>query len=256
APVRHRLRFAKVGPAALLGHLDLIRELPRAIRRAGIKTAYTAGFHPKPDMAFGPALSLGVASLDEHVDVKLIDAPDPERLLEQLNGVVCDGLRFTAAAPLGADDPPLAKLISAARYVIALPELAIADLGGRAALEARVAEFMALDSARVRREIKGIGKWVDVRQLVAELHVAGSDALSALERAGFVGRMVPLEVTIRLSQQGSAKVSEVVEALLGATFPHKALRIALLAGSASLLDLELHRRPSATPVVQAAAVGA
>src|SRR4029079_925378 len=55
APARWRLRFAKLGPAALLGHLDLIRELPRAIRRAGVRLAYSEGFHPKPEMSFGPA---------------------------------------------------------------------------------------------------------------------------------------------------------------------------------------------------------
>src|SRR5690606_18676083 len=70
---RWRLRYRKTGPAALLGHLDFIRELPRVIRRAGVRTAYTEGFHPKPDMSFGPALAVGLASLDEYLDIKLID---------------------------------------------------------------------------------------------------------------------------------------------------------------------------------------
>jgi hypothetical protein len=83
-PVRLRLRFAKTGAVALLGHLDLIRELPRVIRRAGIKTAYTEGFHPKPDMSFGPALSLGVASLDEYADIKLLDPPPVDELVARL----------------------------------------------------------------------------------------------------------------------------------------------------------------------------
>ena len=82
--MRFRLRFAKTGAIALLGHLDLMRELPRVIRRAGVKTAYTEGFHPKPDMSFGPALSLGVASLDEYADVKLLDPPPERELLERL----------------------------------------------------------------------------------------------------------------------------------------------------------------------------
>jgi hypothetical protein len=52
-------------PSAFLSHLDLIRALPRAFRRLELPLHYSQGFHPKPDMTFGPALSLGVASLGE-----------------------------------------------------------------------------------------------------------------------------------------------------------------------------------------------
>src|SRR5262249_54495760 len=62
---RYRFAFTKLGPAALLSHLDLIRALPRVFRRVGIPIHYSQGFHPKPDMIFSPALSLGVASLGE-----------------------------------------------------------------------------------------------------------------------------------------------------------------------------------------------
>src|SRR3954465_7953652 len=91
-PQRFRLNFSKTGPAALLGHLDLIRELPRIVRRAGTKTAYSKGFHPKPEMSFGPALSLGVASLDEYLDVLLIDAPAAAELLARLNRAASGGI--------------------------------------------------------------------------------------------------------------------------------------------------------------------
>ena len=39
APKSYRLRFEKTGAGALLGHLALARELPRAIRRAGLTVA-------------------------------------------------------------------------------------------------------------------------------------------------------------------------------------------------------------------------
>ena len=77
AAQRWRLRYTKRGAAALLGHLDLVRELGRILRRASLLVWYTQGFHPKPDMSFGPALGLGAASLGEYVDVKLIDRPAP-----------------------------------------------------------------------------------------------------------------------------------------------------------------------------------
>jgi radical SAM family uncharacterized protein/radical SAM-linked protein len=231
-PERYRLRFSKTGPAALLGHLDLIRELPRVIRRAGVRTAYTEGYHPKPDMSFGPALSLGLASLDEYVDVKLIDAPDLEELVERLNRSSSGGLSFHAARKLAPGERVISAVIRGARYVIALAESAIKERGGRLVLEQRAREFLQKSELKLRRDVDGLGKIVDVRSFVEHLAVGDATSLASLERAGLVGRMLPLDVTISIGQRGSAKVAEVVEAVLGEKgFPHKAVRVELLLGA-------------------------
>ena len=246
-PARWRLSFAKTGAAALLGHLDLMREMPRVIRRAGVKTAYTAGFHPKPDVSFGPALSLGVASLDEYVDVKLIDAPAPAELLAQLNEAAAGGLFFTGAVQLGPNDPGVCKILDGARYVVGLAEDAVQAIGGRPEVEERVRTFLAQTEHRVRREIEGVGKMVDVRAFVESLEVDGDGARAALARAGIVGRTLALEVRVVFSQSGAAKVSEVVQAVLGdAQFPFVAVRVALTGGGRSPLDLAPHRKPPRT----------
>jgi len=242
-PARFRLSFQKTGPAALLGHLDLIRELPRVVRRTGTKTAYSKGYHPKPEMSFGPALSLGVASLDEYVDVNLIDAPPPTELLERLNRAASGGLLFKTVVPLSAPDRVITTIITGARYVIALAESALDSVGGRAGVERLIGEFLAKTELKLRRDIDGVGKIVDARAFVQALTIGGEASLQLLERAGLIGRMLPLDVTIEIGQRGSAKVSEVVEAVLGVKdFPHRGVRIELLAGEGTPLDLELHRK--------------
>ena len=80
-PHRYRLRYTKLGRVAFLGHLDLVRHLPRIFRRAGLELFYSIGFHPKPELSFGPALGLGIPSLGELVDVTLIDDLPPDELL-------------------------------------------------------------------------------------------------------------------------------------------------------------------------------
>ncbi len=252
-PERFRLSFAKTGPAALLGHLDLIRELPRVIRRAGAKTAYSKGFHPKPEMSFGPALSLGVASVDEYLDVKLIDAPAPAELLSRLNLAASGGLEFKAVIPLTANDGVITTIVTGARYVIALAESAVKDLGGIRGLERCIAEFMAKSECKLRRDIEGVGKFINVRQFVEKMSIGGAESLALLERAGLVGRMIPVEVTIEIGQRGSAKIAEVVEALTGIHhFPHRGVRSALLAGAGTPLDLALHlKRPNAPLAAEA-----
>jgi radical SAM family uncharacterized protein/radical SAM-linked protein len=242
-PQRFRLNFSKTGPAALLGHLDLIRELPRVVRRAGTKTAYSKGFHPKPEMSFGPALSLGVASLDEFLDVALIDAPAPEELLVRLNAAASGGIAFKSVQPLSNNDRVITTIVTGARYVIALAESALADLGGVPELERRMAEFLAKTECTIRRDVEGLGKMVNVRQFVEKMSLGGDDSRELLERAGLIGRMIAVDVTIEIGQRGSAKVSEVVEALFGVRdFPHRGVRSALLAGAGTPHDLELHRK--------------
>ncbi|MEM6961783.1 MAG: TIGR03936 family radical SAM-associated protein [Myxococcota bacterium] len=66
-----RLRYQKLGRIAYSGHLDLVRLWPRILRRPGLPVAYARGYHPKPDLTFGPALALGIASLDEYLDLRL-----------------------------------------------------------------------------------------------------------------------------------------------------------------------------------------
>jgi radical SAM-linked protein len=241
-PVRFRLRFAKTGAVALLGHLDLIREIPRVIRRAGIKTAYTEGFHPKPDMSFGPALSLGVASLDEYADVLLLDAPAAEELLARLDANASGGLRFLGAQQLEQQDKGVAAVITAARYLLAVPASVVAERGGTAFVEQAIVEFLAKPEFIVRRNIDGLGKNVDVRHFVRSVRVGGDAERAALGRAGLLGDLLPIEAVVELGPLGSTKAAEVVEALFGPGFPHKAVRVELLAGDSSPLDTASLRR--------------
>ncbi|MFZ5890830.1 MAG: TIGR03960 family B12-binding radical SAM protein [Myxococcota bacterium] len=241
---RFRLRFEKTGAAALLGHLDLIRELPRAVRRAGARTAYTRGFHPKPDMTFSPALSLGVASLDEYLDIGLVDPPPAQELLARLQKATSGGLRFLAATRLEPKDPSVSAVVDRGRYVIAFAESALNDLGGRAGLAERVEAFLAKSECIVRRDVDGIGKMVNVRNFTESARIGDVNAEQQLFDAGLCGVLVPLEVTLRLTQNGSAKVSEVVEAITGVRgCPHHAVRVALLAGDKTPLDVAAFRKP-------------
>jgi radical SAM-linked protein len=217
-----------------------------------VRLRYSQGFHPKPDLSFGPALSLGVASLDEYVDVKLIDAPPPAELLERLKRATSAGLEFLDAVMLGPDDPPVSAIVTAARYVVGIPLIRLAEIGGRSGITARIAEIMAGSEARVRRDLNGVGKIVNVRQYLQELSLGDEAADAELERAGIVGQMLPLCATIGISQTGSAKIAEVVEIVAGRPFEHLAVRVALVAGSGTPLELEPHRRVRPVPVVRAA----
>jgi len=241
-PVRVRLAFEKVGPSALLGHLDLLRELPRVVRRAGVRTAYTEGFHPKPDVSFGPALALGVASLGEYVDLKLIDPPAADELIERLNRAASSGLRFRGAALLGPNDPGVAKIIDRAEYLLGIPELELGQEPERT-LQERLAHYASRPEVTVWRDVKGIKRKIDVRAGVLALELAGPTSAADIDRAGVVGRLGWLRASVVIAPSGAVRSREIVEALMErADVPHLAIRTRLLGGTQSPLELEYHRK--------------
>ena len=199
AAIRYRFGFTKLGPSALLSHLDVLRALPRTFRRVGLPLFYSTGFHPKPDFVFAPALSLGVSSTCEVADVKLTCEVDPESVLEALSAASPEGLSFFAGARLGPTDRAVSRVIDTARYAVAIPTLVAGGPGserGEPWLRARVAEAMAARELRVKRTIEGIGKWLDVREYVRAIEVESPAARAAVAQAGLVGSFVVLAVDL------------------------------------------------------------
>ncbi|HMA94535.1 MAG TPA: TIGR03936 family radical SAM-associated protein, partial [Polyangiaceae bacterium] len=224
-----RLRFEKTGPASMLGHLDLIRELPRVFRRAGVRVAYSRGFHPKPSLSFAPALSLGVASLDEYVDASLLDAPPREQLLDALSRASASGIRFLDATWLKERTPSLSKCIAAARYAVVVPEALFQSLGGRSGVGAKLDEFMAQSSYIFTRHLDRQEKRIDMRQFVSSLALGQPSLDEEAHAAGIRGDFQTLELVVAITPTGSVKALEVAQALFGESSRDcRAVRTALL----------------------------
>jgi radical SAM family uncharacterized protein/radical SAM-linked protein len=212
---RYRLTYTKLGRTAYLGHLDLIRHLPRVFRRAGLEVFYSAGFHPKPDLSFGPALGLGTPSLSEIMEVKLIDEVDPAELVGRLNEVSLDGIEFLRAVIARDDDRALGRVLSRADYVACLPEgadatTAVAAFAGETVLD--VVRAAAPDARGA-----AIGRRVEVRRSL--ISVSGVDHAMAAVLQQRLSWEVPLSrllaFSVRVSAEGSARPVEVLQGLFG-----------------------------------------
>jgi radical SAM family uncharacterized protein/radical SAM-linked protein len=226
-PRRYRFIYEKLGPAAFLSHLDVIRALPRAFRRLELPLYYSRGFHPKPDMIFGPALSLGVASLGEAVDIKIAADVDPAGLLDGLSAGAQRGFRFAGGAVLAPGDVAITRIVDTARYVVGIPHAAILARGGEAWLRDRISLGLAAPELPVVRRIEGIGKRVEVRGFLRSIAVS-EEARYGLDRAGIMGELVPVAVEVEVRGSGGVKIAEVIEAICGdPDVPHRAVRVAL-----------------------------
>ena len=177
-PHGYRLRYTKLGRVVYLGHLDLVRHLPRIFRRAGFEIHYSVGFHPKPDLSFGPALGLGIPSLGEILDVKLVDDVSPDELGRRLRRVSLDGIDILEVARVLDNDRTLGRVITESETVARLP--VGTDLG------AALARFGGDEPLKVLRESdKAIARTVDVRKTLRSLSLfedAGDPAPARLGR--------------------------------------------------------------------------
>lgn len=112
-----RLWFEKRGRARYISHLDLMRAMTRAVRRAALPLWYTEGFHPHPYLSFALPLPLGQEGLREAMDLKLEEEMPGEQICEQLNAALPEGLKILAVAqPWGKPGE-----IKAANYSIIIP---------------------------------------------------------------------------------------------------------------------------------------
>lgn len=94
----YRLTFAKKGRARYISHLDLMRTMQRAFKRAGVPIWYTQGFNPHAYLMFPLALSLGTESEVEILDIALVEDWNCGELVARLNSAMPEGLYFVDAA--------------------------------------------------------------------------------------------------------------------------------------------------------------
>ncbi len=179
---KYRLRFRKIDGLRLVSHHDLMHLCERLLRRAEIPFAVTQGFHPQPKITFAQALALGIAGLDEIVELELTESFDPEDLRERLNRRAPPGLEFTDSRRLESKSS-LQPRRAFYRLVLDAPVLD---------LDARIAQWLALDSCWVYRP-KPEPRRINLRPYVHEL-VGSPEAISMILWITPIGSARPVEI--------------------------------------------------------------
>jgi len=248
---RYRVAFAKRGVAALTGHLDLVRALPRVLRRAGLVPYYSEGFHPKPVMEFPPPLPLGVESAEEVVELALAREVSPEEMLARLRSVSPEGLDFLAAMRVPPGSPKFSRMLAGAEYLVRVePEhLAAAGLSPED-LERGPERFLSRGEVPWRVTRKQKPKTVDLRPAVDAMRWMRPDEVPP----GFAAARY-LFLRTRFTGEAHVRPQEAAAAMLGgeARFePVHVLRLRLLGRRdgewVSLLTPD-GKRPGVAPTV-------
>ncbi len=83
-----RMSFQKTGMAKFISHLDTVRCITRAMKRANVPIWFTEGFNPHAFLTFAMPLSLGFESLCETVDFRLMEEVNLKELAEKVNNAL------------------------------------------------------------------------------------------------------------------------------------------------------------------------
>ncbi len=90
-----RIWFSKQGRIKYVSHLDIMRCMTRAVRRADIPLWYTEGFNPHPYLNFLQPMPLGVEGLNEPLDIRIEGEISDEEIMNKLNAVLPVGIKIT-----------------------------------------------------------------------------------------------------------------------------------------------------------------
>ena len=200
---KYFLLFEKGESVRWLGHLDILRTLERAIRRAALPIAFSAGFNPREKLAFSPALSVGITGANEIMIVELTEEVAPDAILDKLNAALPPGIRFHTCDILEANDlREKLSLCDRGEYKVSC---LIAKETPFADIENAITRFMAQETIIVVREKEGRKKEVNLRPNIYAL-------ATTLEDYSPDGRCA-VTMIVGQGESGTAKPAEVIAAL-------------------------------------------
>ncbi|MET8419159.1 TIGR03936 family radical SAM-associated protein [Streptomyces sp. NPDC005134] len=184
---RIRLRYTKRGRLRFTSHRDFQRAFERALRRAEVPMAYSAGFTPHPKVSYANAAPTGTGSEAEFLEIALAEPRDPDTLRDLLDASLPDGLDITDAVE--ARTPGLADRLTASVWEMRLDGVPLEDA------EKAVAGFLGAESVEVQRRTKNGMRTFDARAAVADLEAVGPQADRPGDKPCAILRLVVRHVT-------------------------------------------------------------
>ena len=189
-----RLTFSKTGAIKFLGHLELVTLFSRAIRRADIPVAYSAGFHPLPKIWFGQPLAVGIESIAENLEMELTEYGKPEEIKKRLNATLPDGIKVLEAVELPLKLQPISAIITDATYLICLENSRFLLPLRCEGLEELLNNFLKRGEVVIFKEREGKKKGINIRPLIKGLSLKGDNTIQLTLNRGTTGSVKPREV--------------------------------------------------------------
>lgn len=197
-----RVKFSKHGAMKFIGHLDVMRYFQKAIRRADLDIAYSAGFSPHQIMSFASPLGVGLTSDGEYFDMEVNSVTTSLDMLHRLNAVMAEGIEVLEVLMLPEDCGNAMASVAGAGYLITFrdghaPDFSVSD----AISWFEQSQHVPYIKHTQKSEIE-----LDLKESVYELKLADNNSVYMLVNASSSGNIKPsmvMEVLYQESAPGS-----------------------------------------------------
>jgi radical SAM-linked protein len=173
----------------------------RAAVRVEVPIAFSRGFNPHPRIAFGPALSVGIESEAEYLDMETDPFIDLLQITKNLNTTLPLGIKILAARVIPKKSPSLSGSIVRYKYEVSVPATYADDIGHR------VEDFMSRTVVMVTKD----GRQKDIRP--------GIESITAARASN----MTELVIILLDNDQIRPRVQDVIEQLFAVNTEHSVL---------------------------------
>ena len=206
------IKYKKVDRLKFISHLDTIRLLQRAIRRAGIKILYSQGYNPHPKFSFAMPLSLGLETYGDYVEIELEDYENSNTIKERLNKVLPEFFKVIEAKK-SENNKTLAARLKYVLYRIDL-ELENTNIDELNNIKDRFfKEEQIVERIKIKKRRKKVKKF-DGRKFIEKIEVVD-----------FKNNNAELKVYGIFSNEGAIKMEELIELLKSLTLNIKDYKI-------------------------------
>lgn len=187
--IRYVFKIKKTGNVKYISHLDTMRTLHRAIRRAQLPLSYSKGFNPHPSISFAAPLSLGFESLAEYADVEFDEKITSDEIKERLNKNLPFGMEVTEAIVIDKKMPTSMAKTMAASYEITMKYSDIDKIKSRLNEVKQSKEILKL------KKTKSGEKLINIREMIYEIdlinHTDKTFTIKCLLQASNTGSLNP-----------------------------------------------------------------
>ena len=191
-----RFQITKEKEIRFISHLEYLRTIGRAFRRAGLPVAYSQGFNPHMKYSLASALGVGVVSYAEFVELELTEPVNPLAAANAFRKALPGGIRVLAVDAVENQAPALMSVAGGAEYRVTLP--------WQGAIASAIDEFNQASSVvyvKQAPKTKAKVKEINVKEYVPFLV------------AFQTGDSLQLHFHCRITPEGSMKAVDVVNTL-------------------------------------------